>query len=109
LDGRLFSVCSLENKYFDDGLARTVFWEFLASCGVCWLAVGDAPSPARSIEIKTLAGFFWQSIEGKRLRGKVLIALELDPHSLLFGVPGMGGFAACGRWTPISSRAKSQA
>jgi hypothetical protein len=48
----------LKNKFFDGASAGAVFWGFLASWGVCWLAVGDTPSPARSIGIKTLAGFF---------------------------------------------------
>jgi hypothetical protein len=91
---RLFSVCSLENKYFDGGLAGSIFWGFLASWGVYWSAVGDTPSPARSIGMKTLAGFFWQSIEGKRLRGKVLIVLELGSPPLVVWAPGMGGFAS---------------
>jgi hypothetical protein len=105
----LFSVCSLENKYFDGGLAGGIFSGFLASWGVYWLAVGDTPSPVRSIGIKTLAGFFWQSIEGKWLRGKVLVALELGTLPVVFWAPGMGGFASVWRGTPISSRAKSQA
>src|SRR5208283_2174420 len=46
------------------------------------------PSPARSIGIKTLAGFFWQSIEGKWVRDKVLIALELGSLPRLVWVPG---------------------
>jgi hypothetical protein len=48
--GRLFSVCSPKNKYFDGGLARAVFWGFLASWGVYWLAVGDTPLLADLLE-----------------------------------------------------------
>jgi hypothetical protein len=106
---RFFSVCSPKNKYFDGGLVGRVFCGFLASVGVCWLAVGDTPSAARSIGIKTLAGFFWQSIEGKWLRVKVLIALELGPLPLVVWAPRRGGFGSVWRGTPISSRAKSQA
>jgi hypothetical protein len=83
-----FAVCSPENKYFDGALAGMVFWGFLASWGVYWLAVADTPSHARSIGIKTLAGFFWQNIEGKRVRGKVLIALELGSLPRLVWIPG---------------------
>ncbi|MGO9865055.1 MAG: hypothetical protein ACLPLR_15715 [Terriglobales bacterium] len=108
-DGRLFSVCSPKNKYFEGGLAGGVFWGFLASWGVYWLEAGGGLSPTRCFGIKTLAGIFWQSIEGKRLRGKVLIALELGSLQLLLLGPGMGGFACGWRGTPISSRAKSQA
>ncbi len=106
---RLFSFCSLENKYLDGGLAGRVFWGFLASWGVWWLAGGDAPSRVLSIGIKALAGFFWQSIEVERLIGKALIALDLGALLRLRWVPGMGGFASVWRGTPISSRAKSQA
>jgi hypothetical protein len=83
-----FAVCSPENKYFDGALAGRVFWGFLASWGVYWLAVADTTYLVRSIGIKTLAGFFWQSIEGKLVRGKVLIALELGSLPWLVWVPG---------------------
>ncbi len=41
---RVFSVCSPKNKYLNGGVEGRVFWGFLASWGVWWLAVGDTPS-----------------------------------------------------------------
>jgi hypothetical protein len=83
-----FSVCSPENKFLDGGLTGPAFLGSLASWGVYWLVISGTPSPTRSIGIKTLAGFFCQSIERKRLRGKVLIALDLGPLLLLLWAPG---------------------
>jgi len=83
-----FSFCSPENKFFDGGLAGGISWGFLASWGVYWLVIGGTTSPTRSIGIKILAGFFCQSIEPKRLRGNVLIALDLGRLPLLVRAPG---------------------
>jgi hypothetical protein len=87
-------------------LAGTVFWGFLATWGIYWLAVAGTPSPSRSIGIKTLAGFFRQSIEPERLRGKVLIALELGSLPLLVWVRGLAGLLSAGVGPPFHPEQK---
>ena len=59
------------------------------------------PSPTRSIGIKTLAGFLCQSIERKRLRDKVLIALDLGPLPLLLWAPGWAVLVPPGAGPPF--------
>ena len=102
----LFSVCSPENKFSHGALAGQVFWGFLASWGVYWLVIGGTPSPTRSIGIKTLAGFFYQSIELKWLRGKALIALDLGPLPRLLWAPGWAVLLPPGAGPPFRPEQK---
>jgi hypothetical protein len=44
--------------------------------------IGGIPSPARYIGIRTLGRISFQSLEKKRLRGKVLIAWDLASFAL---------------------------
>jgi hypothetical protein len=84
----MFSIYSPENKFFDGGLAGNGFLGLSGFLGCVLVGNWGYPLPTRSIGIKNLAGFFWQSIEWKRLRGKVLIALDLGPLPLLLWAPG---------------------
>ena len=83
-----------------------IFWGFLASWGVYWLVIGGTPSPPRSIGIKTLAGFFCQSIERKRLRGKVLTDLDLGSLPLLLWAPGWAVLLPPGAGPPFRPEQK---
>jgi hypothetical protein len=53
-----------------------------------------------------LAGFFWQSIEGKRLRGKVLTVLDLGAFPLLLRVRGWAGLLRAGVGPPFRPEQK---
>jgi hypothetical protein len=50
--------------------------------------IGGIPSPARYIGIRTLGRISFQSLERKRLRGKVLIAWDLA--SFAVGILALG-------------------
>jgi hypothetical protein len=67
--GRLFSVCSLENKYFDGGLAGTVFAVFWLPAVFTGWGLGIAPPLAGLLE-----SILWLDFSGKVLKGNGLEA-----------------------------------